>query len=126
MKRKHPTHVTEALQVSRPRSDKTNKPFLCHLPQCPSGFKHKRDLLRHILAKHPETMNENCSNPEFLTLYFEQTGTNLNPRMPVTQETAYPPQDYANLMYVMEPAPKTLKIDFQDYSYETQKFEKRI
>jgi len=82
MKKKHPDRIDETYAVSRPRSDKANKPFCCSFPDCPSGFKHKRDLNRHIIAKHPNESTPKYDSPEFLTLYF---GRNPEDTVPLEQ-----------------------------------------
>lgn len=50
---KHPGWEAIAQTISRPRSDKTNKPFKCPQSDCSSGYLWMRDLKRHIKTKHP-------------------------------------------------------------------------
>ena len=57
----HADEPQEILKVSRPRSSKLDKPYCCKFTNCPSGFKAKRDLLRHEKLKHKPLQVVDCN-----------------------------------------------------------------
>lgn len=49
--------------ISPPKKSKEGKRFPCPIEECPSGFKSKRDLGRHLRHKHP---NFNSHEKDFI------------------------------------------------------------
>jgi hypothetical protein len=52
MLNKHPDQHALIARVSRPRSSKAGKPFVCPLDVCSSGYTRRHDLHRHMHRKH--------------------------------------------------------------------------
>lgn len=52
LKNKHPAHISLMDSFIRARTSKEGKAFPCPIADCPSGYLRKKDLSRHLNAKH--------------------------------------------------------------------------
>lgn len=63
IKHKHPSHITLADLISKPRSSKLNKEFPCPSEDCVCGYQRRREWLRHLRQKHLDLYLIHCKRP---------------------------------------------------------------